>query len=67
VLNVTCVQNIRSFGRGLIDLLIESVCLEFLEFLGSNPMKHRCFDVVLSVPKVGISLNDALGLVGRFG
>ena len=25
------------------------------------------FDVVLSVPKVGTSLNDVLGLVGMFG
>ena len=67
MLNVTCVQNFRSFGRGLIDFLIESVFLEFLEFLGLNPMKHRCFDVVFSAPKVGTSLNDVLGLVGMFG
>ena len=64
---MTCVQNFRSFGRGLIDFLIESVFLEFLEFLGLNPMKNRCFDVVLSVPKVGTSLNDVMGYVGMFG
>jgi len=66
VLNVTCVQNFRSFGRGLIGFLIESVFLEFLEFLGLNLMKNRCFDVVLIVPKIGTSLNNVLGLVGRF-
>ena len=65
--NVTCLQNFRSFGRGLIDFLIESVFLEFLEFLGLNPMKNRCFDVVLSILKVGTSFNDVLGSVGRFG
>ena len=67
MLFVTYVQNFRSFGRGLIDFLIKSIFLEFLEFLGLKPMKNRCFDVVLSVPKVGTSYNNVLGLVGRFG
>ena len=66
MLNVTCVQNFRSFGRDLIDFLIKSVFLEFLGFLGLNPMKNRCFDVVLSIPKVGTSLNEVMGYVGRF-
>ncbi|OIT32731.1 pentatricopeptide repeat-containing protein, mitochondrial [Nicotiana attenuata] len=49
------------------DFLIESVICEFLKFLGLNPMLNWCFDVVLSVPKIGTTLNDVLGLVGMFG
>lgn len=30
-------------------------------------MQIWCFDVVLSVPKVGTSLNDVMGYVGMFG
>ena len=49
MMNVTCVQNFRSFGRSLIDLLIESVFLRILEFLGLNPRLIRGFVDVLGV------------------
>ena len=62
-----CVQNFRSFGRGLIDFLIESKIWKFLKFLGLNPMSIWCFDIVLSVLKVGTSLNEVMGYIRMFG